>query len=790
MSEASYTFGERLRLYRRGAAVSQETLADDVGMTRQTVINWEKGQYLPNRETILNVARRLALSEEETDELLILASHPPYFGTVQGTASSELIEAYCKDLREAGLIRDFGPPVPWSEGWLGRVLMPEGEGREARSGLAPEDLLKSHRSIVATKPGLGGTTLLCYVAHISASHNFTPVFVDLATAWSTDPEPATETDLARLAAWAWSKAQNYNPLELRALARALRDADKARKTFWLLDNLQALSPDRLALLIRQVWRLSGQVMVVTWKVPSELRSKFQVVSLEGMEDVSEQRRFIANRLSFSGAEDQAQHILRLFDGDARLRFFRPLPLALEAACALSLEKRLSGSRVIEAVIDGLLRKAGASSEDERRRTYFYLGNAAMERLHLNDRQLLMDAQQVNLAWERICTRRPMAFSAPDDLLNLAARGGIVRTQSGATWIFSRVQFRDCMAAVVEDGETWSGDRNVVFQPHLLYVAGISSDTGHLASLLRARWREHADPLGMGILLVADYAVEMKRGGETSPSLSPLISEIKTGLERLFRADDGLDMKRAVLRRLRGLDPDRSIRLIQGEMMADDSAWRSAVVVELIASLDIGAGWDLLQRGGAHEELLRTARDLLWPSHSDMPRCNNYISALLALKSSDSHERLEAIRFLACAQFPEELTLTHTVRKELGSGGFWRASGLRGGKLFGGDSVRYSQQEVKILLVMLLSETLHHEPTPETRYLITRALARLQLLPTLLRVEPLLPSPLWSLALHYGFWVADLNRVITTDGRVLAVNENIDEHLRPVCDWSAHAWGLE
>ena len=97
-----------------------------------------------------------------------------------------------------------------------------------------------------------------------------------------------------------------------------------------------------------------------------------------------------------------------------------------------------------------MRKAGASSEDERRRTYLYLGNAAMERLHLNDRQLLMDAQQVNWAWERICTRRPMTLSAPDDLLGLAARGGIVQKQSEATWMFSRVQFRDCMAAVVED----------------------------------------------------------------------------------------------------------------------------------------------------------------------------------------------------------------------------------------------------------------------------------------------------------------------------------------------------
>lgn len=422
----------------------------------------------------------------------------------------------------------------------------------------------------------------------------------------------------------------------------------------------------------------------------------------------------------------------------------------------------------------------------------------MERLHLNDRQLLMDAQQVNWAWERICTRRQMALSAPDDLLSLAARGGIVQKQSEATWMFSRVQFRDCVAAVVEDGETWSGDHNVVLQPHLLYVAGLSSDRGHLASLLRAGRREYADPLGMGSLLVADYAIEMKRGGETFSGLSSLISEVATALERLFRADDGLDMKRAVLRRLGELDPDRSIRLIQGEMMDDDSPWRSAAVVELIASLDTSDGWDLLHRcapllrgqGGTREELLRTARDALWPSHSDMTLYDNYVSALLALRSSDSQERLEAIRFLTCAQFPEGLTLTHTARNELGSRGFWRASGLRGGRLFGGDSIRYSQQEVKILLVMLLGETLHHEPTPETRYFITRALARLQLLPTLLRVEPLLPGPLWSLALHYGFWLADLNRVITIDGKVLAVNENIDEHLRPVCDWSTHAWGLE
>jgi len=84
----------------------------------------------------------------------------------------------------------------------------------------------------------------------------------------------------------------------------------------------------------------------------------------------------------------------------------------------------------------------------------------MERLHLNDRQLLMDAQQGNWAWERICTRRQMALSAADDLLGPATRGGIIQKQSDATWTFSRMQFRDCMAAVVEDGETWSGDQNV------------------------------------------------------------------------------------------------------------------------------------------------------------------------------------------------------------------------------------------------------------------------------------------------------------------------------------------
>jgi len=91
--------------------------------------------------------------------------------------------------------------------------------------------------------------------------------------------------------------------------------------------------------------------------------------------------------------------------------------------------------------------------------------------------------------------------------------------------------------------------------------------------------------------------------------------------------------------------------------------------------------------------------------------------------------------------------------------------------------------------MLLVDTLRFHQDPEIRYFITRALARISLLPELLRIDPLPRSPVWALALEYGFIVRDREEIIRIDAQVLRVDELTNEKLQPVCDWSAQGWGL-
>lgn len=798
MPDRSYTFGEKLRLYRRGAGISQQELADKLKCSRQTVINWEKGDFKPSRDTIKTIAEELALDEEATDKLLIAADYLPYFSKISGTAPDEMLNKYCSSLQGAGLVREFGAPIPWSQGWIERVLIRENDPY----GLLVPYLLDQDQAmsitLVVTEPGIGGTTLLRYLAHISADYDLTPAYVDVGIALATDPEPTASVDLPRWAAWSWDDAECYNRAELGALAWALRESDTNRQILWLLDDLHQLPSDKLSELFLQLVRLRGRIVCVTWELPAELRCQVNVAKLWELETSTEQKQFVVGRLELASATDKAQHILELFAKDKRLWRFASSPLALEAACALYLRGCLSGSQVIDAVTRGLLRRGGALTEDERRRVYLYIGGAAMDQLQLSRRGLVMDAHQANLAFSRICTRRKMALPDPERLLGVAARAGIVRRQSEATFAFLAPEFRDCMAAVVEDGETWNVSYGMANCSHLLYVAGLSSDKGHLTHLLEAKWRSHADLLRMGGLLVADYAIEMKRGSETFLELAPLVAKITANLEVLFRADSGLDMKCAVLRRLGELDPGSGAQLLEAEMMPEISQWHRAAIVELALALNTNEAWDLLERhgfslrtgvsglGGFHRE----ARANLEPSYDDLTRFDDYVSALLALKSSDEGERLGAVRFLANAELPARLALTRSVRQTLGSRSFWQAANLKGGGLLEGNVVRYSRWPIKVLIIKLLDEALQCEQNRETRYFVTKALARLDLLTTLLRIDPLILPPLWSLALRYGFWVTSLDQVVRIDGEALNVNNEIVQHLRPVRDWSAHAWGLE
>ncbi len=66
-----YTFGDLLRSLRKAKHLSQQALADLLGMHRNTIWNWEQGVYLPDsRGMVLELARQLGLDETETRQLL------------------------------------------------------------------------------------------------------------------------------------------------------------------------------------------------------------------------------------------------------------------------------------------------------------------------------------------------------------------------------------------------------------------------------------------------------------------------------------------------------------------------------------------------------------------------------------------------------------------------------------------------------------------------------------------------------------------------------------------------
>lgn len=54
-----------VRKYRRWAELSQATLAEKAGVSRQTIANIEKGNYSPSVHLALNICRELGKTVEE-----------------------------------------------------------------------------------------------------------------------------------------------------------------------------------------------------------------------------------------------------------------------------------------------------------------------------------------------------------------------------------------------------------------------------------------------------------------------------------------------------------------------------------------------------------------------------------------------------------------------------------------------------------------------------------------------------------------------------------------------------
>ncbi len=75
-------FGELLGQFRIEAKLTQKQLADRMGRSRGTILNWENGTYLPKERTlVLELAKHLHLDEFKRDQLLEAALFDP-LGTI------------------------------------------------------------------------------------------------------------------------------------------------------------------------------------------------------------------------------------------------------------------------------------------------------------------------------------------------------------------------------------------------------------------------------------------------------------------------------------------------------------------------------------------------------------------------------------------------------------------------------------------------------------------------------------------------------------------------------------
>lgn len=65
------SFGDVWRDFRKHKRMSQRTLAEQIGVHRNTIWSWEQGNYLPDSKSmVLELAYQLGLSDTETRQLL------------------------------------------------------------------------------------------------------------------------------------------------------------------------------------------------------------------------------------------------------------------------------------------------------------------------------------------------------------------------------------------------------------------------------------------------------------------------------------------------------------------------------------------------------------------------------------------------------------------------------------------------------------------------------------------------------------------------------------------------
>ena len=65
MGSVEQSFATHLRMYRARADITQAELASQVGVDAQSIVNWEKGAYMPSLRTTVKLADALGVSIDQ-----------------------------------------------------------------------------------------------------------------------------------------------------------------------------------------------------------------------------------------------------------------------------------------------------------------------------------------------------------------------------------------------------------------------------------------------------------------------------------------------------------------------------------------------------------------------------------------------------------------------------------------------------------------------------------------------------------------------------------------------------
>ena len=86
------SLGERIKAARDFLGLTQQELADQLAMRRESVNSWENGHTRPSRATLIQIERILGPLGEEPDDLLTIIDDLRHSRPLSATAKQALLE--------------------------------------------------------------------------------------------------------------------------------------------------------------------------------------------------------------------------------------------------------------------------------------------------------------------------------------------------------------------------------------------------------------------------------------------------------------------------------------------------------------------------------------------------------------------------------------------------------------------------------------------------------------------------------------------------------------------------